>query len=98
MRVDELRVVRRGFRLDIAILEGDDDVKADVILLMALPLGQLELLDIVHHLLRSNKLGQLQDLINRIISHQERSLFENLNNGSCTIPARIIPTDQQSTR
>lgn len=54
MRVDELGVVGGSFGLDIAILEGHQDVEADVVLLMALALGQLELFDVVGHLLRAD--------------------------------------------
>ena len=54
MRVDELLVIRGGFSLDVAVLEGHQDVEADVVPSMAPTLGQLELFDVFSHLLRPN--------------------------------------------
>lgn len=53
-RVDELRVIGGSFSLDISVLEGHQDIEADVVLLMALALGQFELFDVVGHLLSAD--------------------------------------------
>lgn len=98
MRVDELRIVGGGFSLDVTIFEGDDDVEANIVLLVSLPLGKLELFDVVHHFPCPNQLGELEDLVDGIVAHQERSLLKDLHHIFFTNPARIIPADQQSTR
>ena len=96
--VDELLVVRRTVGLDVSVLEGDDDVEAYVLLPVASPLAQLVLLDVVDHLFGSQKPGQLEDLVDLIVSHEERCLLENLLEKEGTIPAKIMPAAQQSTR
>ena len=65
---------------------------------MAFLLCQLVLLDVLSHFLDPNELAQLQQLIHRLIAHQERHLLENLSGDIGTIAAMIMPADQQSTR
>lgn len=68
MRIDEFGEIRRGRDLDIAILEGFNDVIANVFLFVAFSLGELELFNIVYSFLGSHYFGQLEDLIDEVVS------------------------------
>ena len=96
--VDELLVVGGLLSLDIPVVEGHDDVEADVVLAVGPPLAQFVLLDVADNLLGPQQFGQLEDLVDLVVAHQKGGLLENLRNNSQTIPARIIPAAQQSTR
>lgn len=65
---------------------------------MALAFGKLELFDVVHNLFCPYEFGELEDLVDWIIADQEWSLLKDLNSNDATMPASIMPTDQQSTR
>ena len=98
MRIDEFREIGRRSGLYIAVLEGLDDVVANVFLLVAFPFGQFEFFYVVYCLFCSHYLGQLEDLIDQIVPLQKWSLPKYLNRAAFTIPIMIIPADQQSTR
>ena len=65
--------------------------------MVALPLKKLPLTNIVYHVASAHQTTQFQDLVNTVIAHQERCLFEDLIQCILTIPARISPTGQIST-
>lgn len=96
--VDKLLVVGGLLGLDIPVVEGHDYVEADIVLAVGPPLAELVLLDIADHLLGPQQFGQLQDLVDLVVAHQKGGLLENLCYQSLTMPARIIPAAQQSTR
>jgi hypothetical protein len=54
MGIDKFTIIGRRLSFDVPVFKGDDDIEADVILLVSSSLGQLELFYVVHDLLCSN--------------------------------------------
>jgi hypothetical protein len=96
--VDKLHEVGSGLRFDIAILESDKNVKANVVFLMTATFCQLILLDVLHDLSRPYQSCHFENLIDGIVSHQKGCLFKYLGSYRITIPAIMRPAAQVSTR